>query len=70
MTEKFEETRANIEGLLNNSPVSERPAPRGVAQRFEIVDEEPDPRQPKPRKKDELDMNARLSRLSKPSEDE
>ncbi len=70
MTEKFEETRANIEGLLNNSPVSERPAPRGVAQRFEIVDEEPDPRQPKPRKKDEPDMNARLSRLSKPPEDE
>ena len=70
MSEKFEETRANLEGLLNNTPVSERPEPRRVAQRFEIVDEEPDPRKPKPRKKDEPDMNARLSRLSKPLEDE
>lgn len=70
MSKKFEETRANLEGLLNNTPISERPEPRGVAQRFEIVDEEPDPRAPKPRKKDEPDMNARLSRLSKPSEDE
>lgn len=70
MSEKFEETRANLEGLLNNTPASERSAPPGVNQRFEIVDEEPDPRKPKPRKKNEPDMNARLSRLSKPSDDE
>ncbi|MCY3978007.1 MAG: hypothetical protein OXG23_07895 [Chloroflexi bacterium] len=70
MSAKFEETRENLESLLGNPPVSKRTEPRGVAQRFEIVDEEPDPRAPKPRKKDEPDMNARLSRLSKPSEDE
>lgn len=70
MTEKFEETRANLESLLNNSPIAERSEPPGVAQRFEIVDEEPDPRKPKPRKKDASDMNARLSRLSRPSQDE
>ena len=70
MTEKFEETRANLESLLNNTPASERTAPPGVTQRFEIIDEEPDPRKPKPRKKDEPDMNARLSRLSKPTDDE
>lgn len=70
MSEKFEETRANLESLLNNSPASEHTPPPGRAQRFEIVDEEPDPRKPKRRKKDEPDMSARLSRLSKPSEEE
>lgn len=70
MNEKFEETRANLESLLNNSPISQRPEPPGAAQRFEIVDEEPDPRKPKPRKQDASDMNARLSRLSRPSQDE
>ena len=70
VTSKFDETRANLENLLDNAPVPERASrPRGI-QRFEIVDEEPDPRQPKPRKKDEPDMNARLSRLSKPDQHE
>lgn len=70
MNEKFEETRTNLETLLNNSPISQRSEPPGAAQRFEIVDEEPDPRKPKPRKQDASDMNARLSRLSRPSQDE
>jgi len=70
VTNKFDETRANLENLLDNAPAPERAGrPRGI-QHFEIVDEEPDPRQPKPRKKDEPDMNARLSRLSKPDKDE
>ena len=70
MSEKFEETRANLENLLNNSPEAERGGRRAGAQRFEIVDEVPDPRRPKPRKTEQQDMNARLSRLSKPSDDE
>lgn len=70
MSERFEETRANLESLLTNSPTSDSAERRGGIQRFEIVDEEPDPRRPKPRKKtDEPDMNARLSRLSKPSDE-
>lgn len=66
---KFDETRANLESLLDSSPPArpERPQP---PQRFEIVDEAPDPRKPKPRKKAEADMKARLSRLSKPAEDD
>jgi len=70
VTDKFDETRANLESLLDSSPAPERPVRPSGLQRFEIVDEEPDPRSPKPRKKDEPDMNARLSRLSKPAEDD
>jgi chromosome segregation ATPase len=68
VSDKFEETRSNLESLLGNSPVSEAPERSSSFQRFEIIDEEPDPRKPKPRKNDAPDMNARLSRLSKPSE--
>ena len=69
MSNKFDETRAGLENMLDSSPAPPRQeGPRGL-QRFEIVDEEPDPRKPKPRKKDAPDMNARLSRLSKPPED-
>ena len=68
VTDKFGETRANLENLLEGSPP---PPPRpNRPQRFEIVDEEPDPRQPKPSRKTEPDMNARLSRLSKPADDD
>lgn len=70
MSNKFDETRANLENLLDSAPAPRRPARPSGIQRFEIVDEEPDPRRPKPRKQDEPDMNARLSRLSKPSEDD
>ncbi len=70
MSSKFDETRANLENLLDDSPAPERQAPPRPVQRFEIVDEAPDPRQPKPRKQDEPDMKARLSRLSKPAEDD
>ena len=70
VSDKFDETRANLENLLDSAPAPQRPIGSSGIQRFEIVDEEPDPRQPKARKTDEPDMNARLSRLSKPSEDE
>lgn len=68
VSNKFDETRANLENLLDGSPEPPLPVRPSGIQRFEIVDEEPDPRKPKPRKKDEPDMNARLSRLSKPPE--
>ncbi|MCY4062252.1 MAG: hypothetical protein OXG53_07785 [Chloroflexi bacterium] len=70
MSNKFDETRANLENMLDGSPAPSRPARPSGVQRFEIVDEEPDPRRPKPRKKDEPDMKTRLSRLSKPPEDD
>ena len=66
VTDKFDETRANLENLLDSSPAPDQQERPGGVQRFEIVDEEPDPRTPKPRRKDEPDMNARLSRLRKP----
>lgn len=70
VSHKFDETRANLENLLDSSPASpRRERPSGI-RRFEIVDEEPDPRTPKPRKQDEPDMKSRLSRLSRPSEDD
>ena len=70
MSTKFEETRENLESLLGNSPVSDSPERSSNLQRFEIIDEEPDPRTPKSRKNDAPDMNARLSRLRKRSEDD
>lgn len=70
VSNKFDETRADLENLLDSSPAPERAGRERGIQRFEIVDEEPDPRPPKPRKKDEPDMSARLSRLSKPAEDD
>ena len=70
VSNKFDETRANLENLLHNAPETNPPDTVRPVQRFEIVDEEPDPRTPKPPKKDKSDMNARLSRLSKPSDDE
>ena len=70
VSNKFDETRANLENMLDGSPAQPRPERPSGRQRFEIVDEEPDPRTPKPRKKDEPDMKSRLSRLSKPAEDD
>jgi hypothetical protein len=70
MSAKFEQTRANLENLLNTAPDAERGGRGAGGQRFEIVDEVPDPRRPKPRRTDQQDMNARLSRLSKPPDDE
>ncbi len=70
VSDKFDETRATLENFLDSSPAPERPIRPSGSQRFEIIDEEPDPRRPKPSRKDEPDMNARLSRLSKPAEDE
>ena len=70
VSDKFNETRANLENLLHNAPKPNPPDTVRGARRFEIVDEEPDPRTPKPPKTDKSEMNARLSRLSKPSDDE
>lgn len=71
VTDKLNEARDGLESLINREPPQPAPpktAPRGS--RFIVVDEEPDPRQPKPPKKDAGDMKRRLSRLSKPSDDD
>ena len=70
VTDKLDEARSGLENLLNNSPV---PKPSQITSHYErfdiVVDEEPDPRRPKPRKSDKPNMDARLSRLSKPEDD-
>lgn len=71
MTGKLNEARDGLESLVNrepHEPEPRRPAP--PSNRFIVVDEEPDPRPPKPRKKDAGDMNRRLSRLSKPEDND
>lgn len=70
MTDKLDEARSSLENMLNNSPVPKPSQITGHYERFGIVvDEEPDPRAPKPRKDDKPTMDARLSRLSKPADD-
>lgn len=69
VTDKLNEARDSLDSLLNREP--EKPAPtRRGRERIVIVDEEPDPRTPKPPKQDPGDMSRRLSRLSKPAEDD
>ncbi len=70
VADKLNEARDSIETLLNRAPAVAPPVDSGTKERIVIVDEEPDPRQPKPRKTDQRNMNRRLSRLSKPSEDD
>lgn len=70
VTDKLDEARSSLENLLNNSPVPKPSQITGHYERFDVVvDEEPDPRKPKPRKSDKPNMDARLSRLSKPEDD-
>ncbi len=70
VTGKLDEARSSLENLLNNSPVPKPSQITGHYERFDVVvDEEPDPRKPKPRKSDKPNMDARLSRLSKPEDD-
>ncbi len=70
VTGKLDEARSGLENLLNNSPVPKPSQITGHYERFDlVVDEEPDPRKPKPRKSDKLNMDARLSRLTKPDDD-
>lgn len=71
VSNKLDEARDGLESLLNRQAPQAQP-PRATARnnRFIVVDEEPDPRQPKTRRKDAGDMNRRLSRLSKPQDDE
>lgn len=54
----------SIGALQNRQPQPPRQRPT----RFQIVEETPDPRTPKPQGKDASDMNNRLSRLSKPDD--
>ncbi len=70
VAEKLNEARDSIENLINRAPTSAPAARTGARESIVIVDEEPDPRQPKAPKKDPVDMNRRLSRLSKPPEDD
>ena len=69
VTEKLNETRSSLETLLNNSPVPKSPDISKRFEKYDIVDEVPDPRTPKSQKKDKGDMNQRLSRLSKPDDE-
>ena len=70
VTDKLDEARSSLENLLSNSPVPKPSQITGHYERFDVVvDEEPDPRSPKPRKSDKPHMDARLSRLSKPEDD-
>lgn len=70
VSDKLNQTRSTLENLLDNSPVPAAPEISKRYEGFDIVDEAPDPRQPKPRRSNKDDMNARLSRLSKPDRDE
>ena len=60
-----------VNEALGGIDVRARKAPARESQptRFQIVDEEPDPRQSKPQGKDASDMKRRLSRLSGPDAD-
>ena len=57
--ERFNQALSGIDGS-QPQPSAREPQPT----RYQIVDEAPDPRQPKPQGKDSSDMNKRLSRLS------
>ena len=70
VSDKLEGARTGLENLLNNAPVGKEPQPRRRFEKFEVVDEEPDPRRPKSRGQDKGHMNDRLSRLSKPDDDD
>jgi phage shock protein A len=69
VTDKLNETRSSLENLLNNSPVPKSPEVSKRFEKYDIVDEVPDPRAPKSQKKDSGDMSGRVSRLSKPDDD-
>ena len=71
VSDKLDEARDGLENLINRDRApSQSPKAPPRSSRFIVVDEEPDPRQPKARKKNAGDMNRRLSRLSKPQDDE
>ena len=68
---KLNEARDGLESLINReAPQRERPRASARRDHFIVVDEAPDPRQPKAPKKDAGDMKRRLSRLSKPQADD
>ena len=69
VTGKLDEAREGLEDLLKRSPVPQPPPKSSGRQRFDIIDEAPDPRKPKPPKTEASDMKNRLSRLSKPDAD-
>ena len=67
VSDRFSETRSSIESRFGSAPAAGESAKR--YDRFEVIDEEPDPRRAKPQKHPKDDMNARLSRLSKPDDE-
>ena len=70
LTGKLDEARSSLGDLVNNSPVAKPSRTASHGKRFDvIVDEAPDPRKPKPRNSDKANLDARLSRLSKPEDD-
>lgn len=65
VSDKLNETRESLEGLLDSAPARQPADAPSRYEKFDIVDEAPDPRRPKPHKKDAKEMKGRLSRLSK-----
>lgn len=65
ISDAINDTRSTLENLLKNSPV---PKPADILERFDIVDEVPDPA--KKDKKNSDDIEGRMARLSKPDDDE
>ncbi len=71
VSDKVNEARDGLESFFDRQPPQREPRPEAARRgRFIVVDEEPDPRQPKAPKKDTGDMKGRLSRLSKPQDDD
>ncbi len=70
VTEKLNEAREGIETLFTGAPTEDKRRSGGKRERIVIVDEAPDPRQPKPLQSDRKKMNRRLTRLSKPDGDD
>ena len=66
---KLNPARGNIETMITREPSKRRSPASSQKERIVIVDEEPDPRQPKTRPSGDRNMSRRLSRLSKPEDD-
>ena len=67
---KLNDARENLENLITKPSAPDPPAKPRRYDKFDVVDEAPDPRQPKPHKKDANEMKGRLSRLSRPPEED
>lgn len=67
---KLNDARENLENLIAKPSTPDPPAVPRRYDKFDVVDEAPDPRQPKPHKKDANEMKGRLSRLSRPADED